>query len=54
MTFGDGVVLPTANGGLSGALVRIVGDGLTGSAYYRVIASNTRTASPSPTPGAPA
>ena len=36
-----GVVLPTANGGLSGATVRVVN--ATGHASYRTIASNTAT-----------
>ena len=36
-----GAVLPIANGGLAGALIRVVGK--TGSAYYKVVASNTET-----------
>jgi hypothetical protein len=36
-----GVILPTANGGLSGAILRIVG--ATGAVHYRTIASNTAT-----------
>ena len=36
-----GVTLPTANGGLAGAILRVVG--ATGETFYRVIASNTAT-----------
>ena len=46
--FGDGLTLevagaafPTANGGLTGALIRVVGQ--TGGTFYRTVASNTAT-----------
>ena len=55
ITLGGGVTLPTADGGLSGALIRIVGDGLTGAALLPGDRLQHRAhASRSPTPGAPA